>query len=278
MIPVSSVLACVVTLFVSLILPVICLIVYARRYKGGRIVSAWFLGAAGFFVPQVLIRLPLLNLLSASGTFQTFAQNHILLYYLCLAFTAGLFEMVGRFVAAKGLGKNLTPQRAVAAGLGHGGIEAMILIGMTYISNLILILMIQTGSFDALIAQTAAAGADVSQLEGIRQALVNTPAGLFLAAGLERILTMICHTALSALVCFGLVTHRTGKCLLLCLVLHTLLDISAAIQYLLQKILSQTAAYCIVYVYLAGFALVSVLILKHIRANWPSTLPEEAEP
>lgn len=277
MIPVSSVLACVVTLFISLILPVICLIVYARRYKGGRIVSAWFLGAAGFFVPQVLIRLPLLNLLSASSAFQALAQNHVLLYYLCLAFTAGLFEMAGRFAAAKGLGKNLTPQRAVAAGLGHGGIEAMVLIGVTYISNLTLIFMIQTGAFDALIAQTAAAGADVSQLEAIRQALVNTSAGLFLAAGLERILTMICHTALSALVCFGLATHRAGKCLLLCLVLHTLLDISAAIQYLLQKVLSQATAYCIVYVYLAAFALGSVLILRYIRANWPSTLPEEAE-
>lgn len=275
MIPVSTVIACIITLFVSLILPVVCLIVYAVRHKGDGIWSAWFLGAAGFFIPQMLFRLPLLNLLSSTNGFLVFAQNHPFLYSLSLAFTAGLFELAGRFAAAGCMKKRLTFQRSLAAGMGHGGIEAIVVVGLTYINNLIYIVMIQTGSFDALIAQTAAAGVDASQLEAIRQALVNTSAGLFLAAGLERILTMISHAAMSVIVCCGVASGHTLKGLLLCLAMHTLLDTSAGIRYLAGGVLSQTAAYCIIYAILAVFALVSVWILKYIRANWMNAVREE---
>lgn len=272
MINTITILCCVCSLFVSLILPVLILIFYSVKNKEKKTVSAWFLGAAGFFVTQILIRVPLLNLISALDGFAAFAQSHYWLYAFGLALTAGLFELAGRFAVAKIMAKNLTYERALAAGLGHGGIEAIVLVGITYINNLIYIFLINTGAFDVLIAQTAAAGADTSQLVYIRDVLLDTPGYLYLLGGLERLLTMICHAAMSMIVCFAVHKKRVLPGLLSCLSLHTLLDTTAGISGLatdaLGNRLSQTAAYTIIYFPLTAFAVLSVLILRRIRIRW----------
>ena len=108
MISTLSVLTCSVTLFVSLLLPPVFLVVYALKNRKQGIVSAWLLGAVGFVVPQLLIRAPMLQALSANAGFRSFAEQHIVIYGLGLAFTAGLFEMAGRFAVAMGLRKKLT--------------------------------------------------------------------------------------------------------------------------------------------------------------------------
>lgn len=277
MISTASITACFVTLFISLILPILILIVYSVKNKGKGIFSAWLLGAAGFLVTQMMIRLPLLNILSANSGFLAFTQAHPLLYCLLLAFTAGLFELAGRFTVARLLGTTRSFSRSLAAGLGHGGIEAILVVGLTYVNNLIYLFMLQSGSFDILIAETAAAGADVSQLTFIRDSLLHTSSTMFLLAGLERLLTMIIQAAMSVIVCYAVHTRRTVPGLLICLGIHTLLDASTVIVLLstetMGSVLSQAAAYGIVYAFLTIIALASLLVLKTIRTRWnaPST-------
>lgn len=272
MISTATILACIVTLFVSLVLPVLILIVYTAKNKGKGILSAWLLGTAGFFVPQILIRAPILNMLAASGRFLAFAQAHPILYYLLLAFTAGLFELAGRFTVARLLGRNRTFQRSLAAGLGHGGIEAILIVGLTYLNNLVYIFLIQTGGFDSLVAGAAASGVDVTQLEAIRYAFLQTSSVVFLLAGLERLLTMAAQAAMSVIVCYAVHTRHTIPGLLICLGMHTLLDTSTIIATLstetMGNVLSQTTAYTILYVFLAVIALASLLFLKTIRDRW----------
>lgn len=267
MIPITTVIACIFTLLVSLVLPLAVLLVFALKNKKQGIISAWLLGACGFVIPQLLIRLPLLTLLQGQSWFISFAQNKVFLYAFSLAFTAGLFELAGRYAVAGIMEKKLTWKRALAAGLGHGGIEAMLLIGMTYVNNLIYIVMINTGSFDSLIAQSAALGVDVSQLELIRTQLLGTAPAMFLLAGFERLLAMTSHLAMSALVCYGVAHKKTGLCLLLCLALHTLLDLSAG----LSLVLPQSLAYPIIYAILIFMAAVSVLILKKLHRLWKAS-------
>lgn len=268
MISTATILFCIVTLFVSLILPILILIIYGIKNKGQGIWAAWFLGAAGFFIPQMVIRLPVLNMLAATQGFQSFAQSHAFLYTLSLAFTAGLFELAGRFTVAKAMQKNLTYKRALAAGLGHGGIEAIVLIGATYINNLIYIAMIQSGSFDLIISQAAGMETVVAQLQLIRDSLVNTAPSLFLLAGLERLLTMVCHAAMSMIVCYAVYVKKTLPGVLLCLGIHTVIDLTTGISLLAGTVLSQTTAYILIYAVLAAVAVASVLILKNIRSRW----------
>ena len=273
MIPAASFFTCGITLIISLILPVLILILFAGTHRKQGIASAWLLGAAGFLVTQMLIRVPILNYLSTQTWFLTFSQKHLFLYSLSLAFTAGLFELAGRFAVAKAMQKNLSYNRALAAGLGHGGIEAMVLIGMTYVNNLTYMVMIQSGTFETVIAQTAAMGVDVSQLYAIQEALLSTSPILFLLAGFERLLTMVSHAAMSMIVCYGLHTGNTRKGLLLCLGIHTCLDLTAGI----SLVLPQGAAYVIIYAILTAVAAASLLILRKIRTNWQKEVSYDSE-
>lgn len=273
MVPALSVCFCILTLFVSLILPVLVLIVFAVRYKKQGILSAWLVGASGFLVTQVLIRLPILTALQSQSWFLTFAQNHLFGYAFSLAFTAGLFELAGRFAAAKIMQKNLTFRRSLAAGLGHGGIEAMILVGMTYVSNLIYIIMINSGYFDYLIAQTAGLGVDISQLELIRTQLMSTSPVLFALAGFERVLAMTAHAAMSLTVCYGVAHKKVLPAILICMGIHTLMDLSAG----LQLILPQTVAYPIIYTILIVMAAISLVLIRKICRRWKKEVPHDPE-
>ena len=259
----ANIAACTVTLIVTLLLPILILILFARKRRG--VVSAWFLGAAAMFIPQMLIRLPILNALNTQTWFLTFSQNHTLAYFLLLAFTAGLFELAGRYGAARLMARDLPFHRALAAGLGHGGIESMVLVGLTYVNNLVCLVMLQTGTFDALITQTRNAGADPSQLLAVQQLLTETHWPLFLLAGLERLLTMVSQAGMTVLVCYGVHTRRALPCCLLCLGLHTLLDASLSIQLLP---ISQTAVYCLLYGFLGVMAALSVYLIKILRSRW----------
>ena len=55
MISIATVFCVLISLLVSLVLPVVLLIFFALRNKKQGIPSAWLLGAAGFFVTQILI-------------------------------------------------------------------------------------------------------------------------------------------------------------------------------------------------------------------------------
>lgn len=266
MIPNATIICCIITLFISMILPLILLLVFALRNRKQGIVSAWIIGALGFFIPQMLIRLPILTLLSPQ--LAKFAAFSPLLYALGLAVTAGLFELAGRILAARVMSNRLTPKRALAAGLGHGGIEAMVIVGISYINNLVYIVMIQNGTFDALLAQNAASPEVVAQLEQVRTALLTTSPAMFLLAGFERLLTMVCQAAMSVIVCYGMASGKPGKYILLCLGVHTLLDSTAGISFYIGKGLTQATAYCIIYAILTAAAILCAFILIKILRRW----------
>lgn len=262
-----------ITLFISLIVPVILLIVYGVKNKGKKVVSAWFLGAAGFFVLQVLIRLPIISVLSMLPAFLTFVEENYVIYVLILGFTAGLFEVIGRFAVAMIMRKNLTYERGIAAGLGHGGIEAILIIGITYINNLLYALMINSGTYDMVIEQTAAMGVDTSSLYAAKDALINTQAYLFGLAGYERLLTMVCHTAMSLLVCYFVYKKQTFKGVLISLVLHTLLDsmsglISGLSTPYMGEVISTNMSYVLIYAFLTAMTVVSIVIIRKIKKEF----------
>ena len=255
-----TILCCICTLFLSMVLPIGALIFLFRKYPIQRLGRAWLLGAVGFFIPQMVIRTPLLQLFYGSEWFLDFSQNHSVLFVLFLAFTAAAFELSGRYAAGRALREPLPFSKALATGMGHGACESIVLVGITYINNLVIIFLINSGNLPT----DGAAGA---QLEALKTTLLQTPAWLFLAAGVERLLTMVCHAAFSVLVCYGLHRRRVLPCCLLCLGLHTLLDTFAGIPTLFPS-LSQYAGYGLVYLLLALFALACLWLLFRLRRQW----------
>ena len=268
-----SVVCIIFTFLVSLILPLAFLVFYALRHKKQGIWSAWLLGALGFIVPQILIRIPILTALSRTDGFVNFAQTHPLVYGLFLAVTAGLFEVVGRYAVARCLKKNLTYRRALAAGMGHGGIEAILITGLAYVSNLVFLVMLQTGGFEAAIAQTTAAGGDATALLTAKDTLMNTSWILFFLAGFERLLAMTCHAAMSMLVCYGVHSGKAAPTIF-AFVMHACMDSVASISQMIGRGLTLAQGYTMIYILLMAFAVLAILILKNIRARWAA---EEAQ-
>ena len=124
------------------------------------------------------------------------------------------------------------------------------------------------GTFDALVAQASQTGVDVSALIQVKDTLIQASPALFLLGGFERLLSMICHVAMSMIVCYGIHTRKPLMGALICLGIHTFIDLTAGINMLAGTLLSQTAAYVIIYAILILTAVLSVLIILNIRRRW----------
>ena len=96
---------------------------------------------------------------------------------------------------------------ALMYGIGHGGVEAILIGGLSGISNLVSMLMINSGAMQNTLAALPAESANqtVSQLS----ALWTTPAPLFFVSGIERISAIILHIGLSLLIYRAV---KAGKC------------------------------------------------------------------
>ena len=129
------------------------------------------------------------------------------------------------------------------------------------VANSIFIIMINIGVFDKLIVMISELGADVSQLEMIKTQLISIAPAMFLLAGFERLLAMTCHVAMSVLVCYGVTHKKAWVCALVCLGIHTAIDMTAGI----TLVLPQNVATPIIYSVLTVVASVSVVILIKIR-------------
>lgn len=264
MVSVPVVVAVCVTLAVTLLLPLVIYLIYGVKNKGKGVWTAWLIGAAGFFVPQVVVRLPVLNLLSSSENFRSFAAENFVLYVFALAFTAALFETAGRYAAAKLMGGSLTYEKGVAAGLGHGGIESMVIVGMAYVNNLILVILINTGGFDVL------AGSDGGSLELAKAFLTSSKVSSFYLAGYERILTMVFHLALSLLMCCCVMRKKDFIGIGLCLVFHWGVDFTVPLLGRLASVssVSSEMTQVLAYVFLTAVSAVSAVGIRHLRKLW----------
>ena len=269
----------IVTLIVTFLGPIVAIIVYSVKHKGMGVWKAWFLGAAGFVLLQMLIRVPVLSVLGMFPWFQSFAERYYLVYCLILAMTAALFEVVARFAVAKLLQKKMNYQQGVAAGLGHGGIEAMLLVGMTYVSNLLFAVMINSGAFDTLYDPTmisfGAEGTLNAQLYQIKTALIETPAYAFYLAGYERILCVLFHTAMSLLVCCMVYKKKALLGVGIAFVAHFAVDfVSPVINGLatpyLGNVISRETAYVLVYGILTAVAVGAVVVICKMGKRWNS--------
>ena len=172
--------------------------------------------------------------------------------------------------------KKINYEQGVAAGLGHGGIEAILIVGMTYINNLLYAIMINSGAFAQTIEAVAATdttGMAEAQLLAIQASLVEAPSYLFYLAGYERVLTVILHTAMSLLVCYLVYKKKAVLGVGIAFVMHFLVDFIAplinglATPYL-GSVITEGTAYVIIYSFLTVVAIASFVVIVMIGKKW----------
>lgn len=224
MIETSAIIAVIISLVICFGMPITAfLFLTARKY---RIAKPFFIGALTFFLTQISTRIPIVTLWLPTMDWYIRLSLNPYLAGLFLGLTAGLAEEIGRFVLASLLLKrNRRYVDGIAFGLGHGGIEAILITGLTQINLLVLMIAIRTGQFESLIAAsgaTAAADAIYQQVTAL------TPLTLILG-GAERILAMAMHVGLTMIIWAGLRTGKKWRSLLLAILIHAAIDAAVVI-------------------------------------------------
>jgi uncharacterized membrane protein YhfC len=155
----------------------------------------WY-GALVFFVSQMVTRLPLVQVgqvLLQDALSSTVVQW---IWIVVLSFSAGLFEEGGRWIGYRWLFRpeERTWRPAVVYGLGHGGLESMVLIaGLGMLSLVGLLAMSSTDLSQLQPEQREAVQAQLA-------AVAAQPAWFPLLGAWERLSAMTIHVGLSLIV------------------------------------------------------------------------------
>lgn len=210
-------------------------------------------GAMAFFVAQYIFRIPLINRVLVLDQFK-FVFDHPLLYAVILAFSAAFFELVFRILVLKYFVNDTQKKHHIlAVGFGHGLIEAILLVGLSYINKILVSFMINEGRISELVNETV----DATMVDSIVDTLVNTSSWIFLLGGAERILMIGIHMALTILAYKGLVLAAGRfKFWMAAFLIHFVLDFSVvALQLANVPVL-------LVEVLIIGFAIGAWIIIR----------------
>lgn len=250
----------------------------------GAIVSLIFCGILSVGIPIAAMIIAKKKLSGASwlspligaGTFVVFAlileqichafmlplvSGSTVAFVLYGAFAAGIFEETGRFLACRFLMKNrMDNANAVFMGIGHGGIEAVLVVGVSMLSTTITAFMVNAVGIEGLAAMSGIS--DAETLDMLRAQIDTVVAFSFptaIAMVVERILAMTIHVCMSVFVMKAVSVK--GKLWLYpaAILLHAGLDVFAA---LYQR--GVITSLWVVEIILAVFAAVTVFLTTKV--------------
>src|SRR5215475_2427361 len=194
------------------------------------------IGAGVFFVfSQVLEKALHLYLLKANATTAGWFKVHPPAFALYGSLAAALFEEVGRYLGMRFLVKpSGDPGTAVAYGLGHGGLESILIGCLGMVQTLYLAILLNSGRLDAVLGP--AIGPDM--LAQLRATLEHLSITVLALGTLERLVALLIQIGLSILV-WRAVARRRLAWLALAIAAHALIDFPPA---LFQAGLTSSAA------------------------------------
>ena len=228
MIPTSIVIwLCVAALF-AFALPIGTLLWWRGTRKAK--LTPFFIGVLTFVVFALVLE-PLLHRFCVMGdnAVARAINANPYLYMLYGALAAGVFEETGRYVAFRLLlSKRGFPGRdtAVTYGIGHGGIETMLLLGVTYGVYAALALLLRGGDYATALAL---AGGDAAGLAMLLGQLSQLTPGMCALAMLERLTAFLLQIALSCFVFLAARDKTQRSWFPFAIALHAIADMPAAL-------------------------------------------------
>lgn len=257
-----------VSLVCTLILPVVLLIVLLITWKLNPL--PLLAGFASFFISQILLRIPLLQVLGTQSWFAAFATHTVVYVIVVGGLSAGLFEETARLVGAKLLKQHRTYKDMISFGLGHGLCEVILLVGLGQVNNLLFCMILQ----DPQLAASLGFGNDL--LQAVNQQLAAASPAMVYLGILERVSAVMYHVFATCLV-FLAVKRRRPALYLAAILAHTVFNAGVSLVLMgLSYIVNSTVASVLTELVLlaAGLACTAFTLGQRSRFDAPETFTQ----
>lgn len=253
----ENIIALAVGTLLGIGIPVASVIIFKLKNRDAWLPSA-LIGAATFLVFALVLEQILHSVMLPIVSGSTFA------YCIYGVLAAGIFEETGRYAAYKILmKKHYSTVNAVLMGIGHGGFEMLMVLGLNMIGYFVMAIFIDiTGNIEQFIVQSSPIPIE-TVTEQIK-AILEIGIGDVALSVFERIIAMVFHICMSVWV-YNAVSQKGKTWLYLAAVLaHAVLDLFAVLYQ--RNVLTNLAG---VYVPMAVFTGVIVFVTVKMVKKLP---------
>lgn len=214
--------------------PIVIAVIWTKKKKER--FTTILVGAATFLLFAIILEKPVQALLIAptqmglpdTGISQFINARPVLLALLMGIFP-GVFEETGRLLAFKTLlRKRKNRETSISYGIGHGGFEVIIFLGITYISNISIAVMINSGAFGTVLELVRSqAPEQADSLVTLGSAIASFSFADLALGTIERISGVLFHIGASIIVFYA--CRDKGRIWLypIAILLHTAMDFVA---------------------------------------------------
>lgn len=214
----------VLSLILSLILPIGGIIYLKKKYNAS--LKVFFIGVVAFFISVQILEGVIHNyVFNINNYTSNFLISNPIFYMLYGGLMAGIFEESARFISFKYLIKERDNVSAITYGVGHGGIESILIGFIGSINTIIYAVLINKGGFLNLLE---AIGISKDIIDTTYNQMINSPEITWLLPGLERIMAIIIQISLSVLV-MQAIKNKKYIYYVLAIICHAIVDFPAAL-------------------------------------------------
>ncbi len=223
----SSLLFMLLTAVLGIALPLITAIIWCK--KKHEPFTTVLIGAATFLLFAIVIEKPLQALvISLDSPVSQFVNARPVLWGIIVGLFPGVFEETGRFVAFKTvLRKRKQRETGLSHGIGHGGFEALFILGITYIEYFVFAIMLNQGSFVELMIEPVKdtlTPEAVKQITGIVEQITTFSAATMGVALVDRLIAVLYHIGASIMVFYAVKDKKKWWLYPLSILIHTVID------------------------------------------------------
>jgi uncharacterized membrane protein YhfC len=210
-----------ISAIISIGLPVVLFIVLYKKYNAK--VIPMIMGIAGFILFALILERSIHSIVLGKFTL----REKPLTYIIYGIFMAGIFEETARFISFKIIKKKYNGiETGLSYGIGHGGIEAIIFVGLSMINAIIFSVILNTGNREAITGKLQ--GEALEQINTQMVSIVTTAPYLFLISGIERIFAICIQLSLSIIVFYAVYGKNKLWLYPFAIVVHAIINIPAA--------------------------------------------------
>jgi len=229
----SSMLLILLTAIIAIALPLIAAIIWCK--KKHEPFTTVLIGAATFMLFAIVLEKPLQNILIfpvqmglPEHAASVFINARPVLWGIIVGLFPGVFEETGRLVAFKTiLRKRTQRETGLTLGIGHGGFEAMFILGITYIEYFVFAVMLNQGTFVELMVgpiKDTLTPDVVNQITGIVEQITTFSAATMGISLFNRLFAVAFHSGASIMVFYSVKDKKKWWLYPLAIIIHTAID------------------------------------------------------